>query len=267
MPEAVTYTLAEPGAGGQVLTPFTGEADSAPLYLGRGFTGFMDELRLSRTFVEAPALTRFDGRAGVAVSSPLDLGYTGTRLKRIDAKYRAESDSGVFFYYRLADRLGGDQLDGGWVQFKPGVTFPDARGRWVQLRVELFPDGRGSVTPQLSELRVVYEQDLPPAAPAGVRAEAGSSQVRLRWNVVREEDVRGYLVYYGRSPGNYHGTGADQGPSPLDVGAVTELTLAGLENGRLYYFAVVSYDAADPQHRSAFSREVSARPSGAKPEP
>jgi len=263
VPEAVTYALAGPGPGSPALTPYTGEADSAPLYLGRGFTGFMDELRLSRAFVEAPVLTRFNGRAGEAVSLPLDLGYTGTRLKRVKAEYRADSDSGIFFYYRLADRLAGDQLDGDWVQFKPGDSLAEARGRWVQLRVELFPDGLGSVTPQLSELRVIYEQDLPPAAPAGVQAVAGNSQVRLRWNLVREEDVRGYLVYYGQSPGNYHGTGADRGPSPLDVGPATELTLAGLENGRLYYFAVVSYDAADPQHRSAFSREVSARPSGA----
>ena len=263
VPEAVSYAVAGPGGGGPPLTPYVGEADSAPLYLGRGFTGFMDELRISRALVEDPVLARFDGRAGVAVSMPLDLGYTGTRLKRIEAVYRAESDSGIFFSYRLADRMSGDQLDGDWVQFKPGASLSEARGRWVQLRVELFPDGRGSVTPQLSELRVVYEQDLPPAPPAGVQAVAGNAQVRLRWNVVREEDVRGYLVYYGPSPGNYHGTGADRGASPLDVGAATELTLAGLENGRLYYFAVVAYDATDPPHRSAFSREVSARPTGA----
>jgi hypothetical protein len=75
--------------------------------------------------------------------------------------------------------------------------------------------------------------------------------------------VRGYLVYYGITPGNYHGTGADRGPSPIDVGSATELDLEGLENGRLYYFTAVCYDSTDPPHRSAFSREVSARPSGA----
>jgi hypothetical protein len=262
VPEAVTYTL-DSSAGGSPLIPYTGGADTAPVYLGRGYTGFMDELRISRAFVEAPVLTRFDGRSGVATSSPLDLGYTGTRLKRIEAVYRTESDSGIFFFYRLADRLTGEELSGDWVQFKPGESLTDARGRWVQLRVELFPDGRGEASPQLSELRVVYEQNLPPAAPAGVQAVAGNSQVRLRWNVVREENLRGYLVYYGPSPGNYHGTGADRGPSPVEVGAATEVTLGGLENGRLYYFAVVAYDDTEPPLRSAFSREVSARPSGA----
>lgn len=261
VPEAVTYVRAQ--AGGPVLTPYTGEADSAPVLLGRGFTGFLDELRLSKAFVETPVLERYNGRAGVAASSPLDLGYTGTRLKRIEAVYRAEADADIFFFYRLADRRTAEELEGDWVQFRPGTPLPEARGRYVQLRVELFPDGRRALSPQLSELRVVYEQDLPPAAPAGVQAAAGSARVRLLWSIVREEDVRGYLVYYGTAPGDYHGTGAEQGPSPIDTGSATELVLEGLENGRLYYFAVVSYDATDPPHRSAFSREVSARPSGA----
>jgi len=269
VPEAVTYVLASatqggvPAKDGAPLAPYIGEADSAPLLLGRGYTGFLDELRISRVFVEDPVLARFDGRAGVAASSPLDLGYTGTRLKRIEAVYGAQGDSDVFFYYRLADRLSSDQLDGDWVQFRPGVELPQARGRYLQLRVELFPDGRRTLSPQLSELRVVYEQDLPPAPPAGVQAVAGNARVRLAWSLVREEDVRGYLVYYGLAPGNYHGTGADRGPSPIDVGSATELELQGLENGRLYYFSVVCYDSTVPPHRSAFSKEVSARPSGA----
>jgi hypothetical protein len=261
VPEAVAY--ARSGPDGPPLAPYTGEADSAPLEVGRGYTGFLDELRISRSFVEEPVLARFDGRAGVAVSSPLDLGYTGTRLKRVEAVYEAQGDADIFFYYRLADSLYSDQLDGDWAQFQPGAELPLARGRYAQLRVELFPDGRRSLSPQLSELRLVYEQDLPPAPPAGLVAAAGNARVRLRWNLVREEDVRGYLVYYGRSPGNYHGTGADRGPSPIDVGPATELELTGLENGRLYYFAVVCYDSTEPPHRSGFSKEVSARPSGA----
>jgi hypothetical protein len=261
VPEAVAYARA--GPEGPPLEPYTGEADSAPLLVGRGYTGFLDELRISRSFVEHPVLTRYDGRAGVAVSAPLDLGYTGTRLKRVEAVYEAKGDSDVFFYYRLADRLTSDQLESDWVQFRPGDELPRALGRYAQLRVELFPDGRRSLSPQLSELRLVYEQDLPPAPPAGVLATAGDGLVRLRWKPVREEDVRGYLVYYGQAPGTYHGTDADRGPSPIDTGAATELELEGLENGRLYYFAVVCYDSTVPPHRSAFSKEVSARPSGA----
>jgi len=263
VPEAVTQVRAAPG--GPALVPYTGEADTAPVILGRGLTGFLDEVRVSRSLVEAPVLARFADRAGVAESSPLDLGSSGTRLKRIEAVFRAESDSGIFFYYRIADRLVAEDVEGSWIQLRAGQELKEARGRFVQLRLELFPDGARGVSPQLSELRVVYEPDLPPSPPGGVNAVAGNGRVRLLWNVVREEDVRGYLVYYGSSPGSYRGRDADRGPSPLDVGPAAEITLNGLENGRLYYFAVVAYDASDPPHRSLFSREVSARPSGALP--
>jgi hypothetical protein len=263
IPEAVTYAR-DPVQGGP-LSPHSGEADSAPLILGRGLVGFLDELRISRSWVQDPVLARYSGRSGSAESRPLDLGYTGTRVKRIAAVYRAEADSGLFFYYRVADRLQAEDLEGSWRQFRPGEELGEARGRFVQLRVELYPDGRRRLSPRLSELRVVYEQALPPAPPRSLAATAGNGQVRLRWSPVREEGVRGYLLYYGYAPGNYHGADGDRGPSPIDVGAVSELTLGGLENGRLYYFAVVAYDGTEPPHHSGFSREVSARPSGALP--
>ena len=131
--------------------------------------------------------------------------------------------------------------------------------------VELYPDGSRRQTPELSELRLVYEQDLPPAPPTGLYAEAGNGQVKLYWSTVNEEDVEGYFVYYGTEPGSYHGTDSDLGPSPVDAGKVSQIELTGLSNSRLYYFAVVAYDAADPPHRSLFSRELSARPSGLLP--
>jgi hypothetical protein len=263
VPEGVTY--ARDPVQGEPLVPHSGEADSAPLILGRGFIGFLDELRISRSFIQDPVLSRYSGASGSAESRPLDLGYTGTRVKRIEALYRTQADSGVFFYYRVADRLQAEDLEGNWRQLRPGEALGEARGRFVQLRVELFPDGRRSVSPRLSELRVVYEQALPPAPPSSLAVVAGNGQVRLVWSPVREEGVRGYLVYYGYEPGNYHGAEGGRGPSPIDVGAVSEFTLSGLKNGRLYYFAVVAYDGTDPPHRSGFSREVSARPSGALP--
>jgi len=210
-------------------------------------------------------LSRYSGASGSAESRPLDLGYTGTRVKRIDALYRTQSDSGIFFYFKVADRLQAEDLEGNWRQLQPGEALGEARGRFVQLRVELFPDGRRRVSPRLSELRVVYEQALPPAPPSSLAATAGNGRVRLAWSPVREEGVRGYLLYYGYEPGNYHGVDGGRGPSPIDVGAVSDFTLSGLENGRLYYFAVVAYDGTEPPHHSGFSREVSARPSGALP--
>jgi hypothetical protein len=78
---------------------------------------------------------------------------------------------------------------------------------------------------------------------------------------VNDLNLKGYRVFYGDAPHTYLGTGAEEGDSPLDAGASTRLEITGLENGRLYYFAVAAYDDSDPPQLSAFSAELSARPS------
>jgi hypothetical protein len=234
----------------------------------------VDELRIPRVFVQEPNLDRYSSNVGVFVSRTFDLGFTGTRLKRIDGVYRTPGDSAVYYYYRMTDRADADTSEIPWTQFEagqplgrrqPGEPGPDTRGRYLQVMVELYPDGSRRRTPEVSQLRLVYEQDLPPAPPTGLYAEAGNGQVSLYWSTVNEEDVAGYFVYYGSKPGSYHGRDSNLGPSPIDVGKVSQVNVTGLINSRLYYFTVVAYDATDPPHRSLFSREVSARPSSLLP--
>ncbi|MBN1836715.1 MAG: hypothetical protein JW820_12745 [Spirochaetales bacterium] len=261
VPEAVIHTTESGGEQGSVFVPAVGEARSGELCLGPDLVGFLDELRISRAFVEQPALVRYAGRTGVATSGPMDLGYTGTRVKRIDAVYDTPSDSAVYFSYRLSDQADPGEGEEPWRHFRPGQELADARGRYLEVRVELLPDGGRSNTPRVSEVRVVYEQDLPPPPPSGLYAAPEEGAVRLHWNTVNEADVRGYLVFYGDEPGNYHGTDSDLGPSPIRVeGNVSEFRITGLRNRKLYYFSVVAYDATVPPHRSPFSKETSARP-------
>ena len=201
VPEAVAYTTTTGNERGVLLLPAVGDARSGELVLGRDFVGFLDELRVSREFVQRPSLTRYDGRTGVATSSPDDLGYTGTRLKRIEAVYDTPSDTGVYFFYRLSDHWDLEQRGEAWRPFRPGQELPDSRGRYLQIMVELQPDGTRSLTPRVSEVRVVYEQDLPPPPPSGLYATSDDGAVTLYWKTVNEADVRGYRVYYGERPG------------------------------------------------------------------
>ena len=265
IPEAIRYTTDSGSERGTINRPFVGNAGPGQLRIGQRFTGFVDELRVSRLFVVAPKLDRYESRVGTFVSRTFDLGYTGTRLKRIDSVYRFPGDSAVYFYYRMTDRADADTQEVPWTQIQAGQALPDSRGRYVQVMVELYPDGQRRHSPEISELRLVYEQDLPPAPPTGVYAEAGNGKVNLYWNSVNEDDVGGYFIYYGSRPGSYHGTDSDLGPSPVDVGRVSQVEMTGLNNNGLYYFTVVAYDATDPPHRSLFSREVSARPSSLLP--
>jgi hypothetical protein len=196
------------------------------------------------------------------VTNLFDLEYSNSELVDIQADYSLPGETEIYFYYRIGEeKTGRNSVNASWKPFTPGKAPENARGRYVQLMAEFLPDGSGEVSPRLSSLTLVYEKDLPPPPPRSVRAIVGNGEVQLIWKSVLEADIKGYMVYYGHRPGRYNGTDAEGGPSPLDVGDTTSVIIDGLENGRLYYFTVVSYDASAPPHFSVFSEEVSARPS------
>jgi hypothetical protein len=264
-PEAMLHVTDTGRETGSIAMPEIGKAYASPLVLGQGFTGFMDELRISRALVSGPVLTRFLGRTGSATFRIIDLGFSATRIARIEAVTSTPSDSAVEFSYQAADRWNGKKLlagEDGWTPFIPGTDFGDGlKARFIQLRVDLYPDGTRTQSPRVSSLKIVYEPNIPPAYPAGLTALPGNGKVTLSWRRVNDLNVKGYMVYYGASPHDYLGTGATQGDSPVDAGSATTIEIGGLANGSLYYFSVVAYDDSDPRQQSGFSPEVSARPS------
>ena len=63
----------------------------------------------------------------------------------------------------------------------------------------------------------------------------------LVWNSNSEDDLAGYNVYYGKSPGDYS--------AALDVGNITEYDFSDLQEGVTYYIAVTAYDHSDNESR------------------
>ncbi len=77
---------------------------------------------------------------------------------------------------------------------------------------------------------------------------AHAAQASLAWNANPQPEVAGYMVHYGQVSGAY--------TNKVDVGKVTAYTIAGLLDGRTYYYAVTAYDAGRAE--SPFSNEASA---------
>ncbi len=263
--EDVKYITRDGRGNSEVIVPYLAGRVPANLLIGQGFTGFLDELRFKEEFVRDVILTKYSGKTGFAITRIMDLGYSDTDILQIDGVYDKPSDSDIYFYYRVSNVLkGNENLTGKWVRFLPGKRLDGIKGRYIQLRFELFPDGKRIFTPSVSQLSVVYEPNLPPASPTGLYAIAGDGRVHLYWQRVNEADVKGYLIYYGDLPGSYLGSGANEGDSPIDVGNTDNFTITGLENGKLYSFSVVAYDSSRPRHLSGFSNEITVRPSRIK---
>lgn len=265
--EGITFTTSSGAERGDAFSAFVGEVGSGGVRIAPDFHGLLDEMRVVHAaqlpdvyqpYAAAPQVI------GVAETRPIPLGDHGGRIVGIDATWSAPGDSDVAFAYRVADqRTTANTLSGEWRSFDPDRPLQElGEGRYVQLRVELLPDGAGRDTPRVSDVTVRYDPRLPPPVPTGVRASVDGSAVELEWNPVRGYDVAGYLVYYGERPGSYFGDDAQLGRSPIDVGDRTRVRLEGLTGGRAYYFAVAAFGRYGPEDASGLSREVSARPTG-----
>jgi hypothetical protein len=76
--------------------------------------------------------------------------------------------------------------------------------------------------------------------------QAHCADVTVAWDANPEPAVRGYVIYYGTSPGNY--------TQSVDVGNSTSCVISGLQAGATYYMAVPAYD--DSRDESGFSNEI-----------
>lgn len=66
-------------------------------------------------------------------------------------------------------------------------------------------------------------------------------QITLAWDKANSAEIKGYVLYYGESSGNY--------THSVDVGNKAVYTIGGLKRGKTYFFAAKAYD----QHHSEFS--------------
>jgi hypothetical protein len=286
--EALGYTTPSGTEGGEVYTPIIGIGGE--FVLGKGYTGLMDEFRIHNRYAaqvggefstegsiqKYPAAGRMETRA-------LDLGQESSGILRLEAlggritlagdrvrndyagkgDFRFADNSVVQFFMRAGDNPY-SWNDADWQVVSPGISLPPGfRGRYVQVAAVFYPSAGGETSPYLEELQIVYRPNEPPLPPTGVTAVARDGAVEISWRNSPSTELDGYLVYYGTGPGEYLGSGALRGPSPIDAGKRNTLRIEGLNNGTLYYFAVVSYTkslASSSARVGEFSREVTARP-------
>ncbi len=98
-----------------------------------------------------------------------------------------------------------------------------------------------------------------PSDVENLTAVAQNAAAKLDWSAATDDTgVTGYKLYYGLTSVTKQGEKYDK---EVDVGNVLTYTVSGLDNGKLYYFAVIAYDAAANESAS-YSPWASATPSG-----
>lgn len=263
--EAVAYTTKTQKPQGEIYTPKLGTGGL--FILGERYSGLIDNLRIMPLYTDTALETKYPLNGGFLITKPLDMGFTDSQVLKVVADVRAPKEGAVFPQVQLFIRTANNPYQ--WIDEDPNLWIPiengtllgaQMKGRYAQVKVQLYPSDTGESAPMLNSLTIFYEPDIPPPPPSMVQAIARDGAVELLWKPSPDRDLAGYVVYYGTAPGTYFGTDAVLGPSPIDVGLRTSIVIDGLQNGRVYYFSVAAYDKASPAHIGALSREVAARP-------
>jgi len=263
--EAVKFITKTGHENGTVCDPILGVV--ADIDLCSNYTGKIDNFRIERRpFIRENAdlyatgneTYRTDG--GRFTSHPVLISQAAT-LDAVNAIMNVPAQTDVRLYVRSGDNCWGwTDTYPAWKEIYSGEEISGVSGLYFQVAAELLPDGNGMTSPSITQLELQYTEQPLPAAPFTVLAESGDGSVTLSWSYSLDDTAGGYYVYYGNRSGEYLGRVAAEGMSPVKAGNVTSLTLNGLKNGTIYYFAVSAYSRIDESINGPLSKEVYARP-------
>lgn len=235
------------------------------------YTGEIDDFRILRRPYSPPDFQSADNagkighvqylpQGGRFVTKPIMVS-NGSILNSLKAEMSVPSQAEICYYVRSGDNFyGWTDSYPEWKPVESGEEISGVSGLYFQVAAELMPDGNGEKTPTITEITLDFTELIEPLPPFIVKAVAGNGSVTVSWNYSVEESAGGYYLYYGTRPGEYLGRMAIEGESPINVGNTTSYTVTGLENGKIYYFAVATWSVYDMRVIGKLSKEVFARP-------
>lgn len=237
------------------------------------YTGIIDDFCIARSYIGEPqylssvneddeALTKshYVTSGGRFETLPI-MTKAGTTLNKLRVIDTTPKQTEVHYYVRSGDNQFNWTSDyPRWKKVTPGQKISGVTGLYFQVACNLFSDGSGNRTPSVSQIDLVLTPMQTPRPPYKLNVLKGDRSVTLKWSASTDENIGGYYVYYGTKSGEYLGKRAIEGSSPVDVGDNLSCTLQGLQNGKIYYFAVATYSAIDENISGDLSREVYARP-------
>ena len=261
--EALKYITEGGREGKTIYQPVLGEV--APISIAPAYTGCVDDFRILSRVTDSSeprnlVYDKYKVDGGRFESLPI-MTSPGSVVDSVQIVDNVPPQTEIRYYVRAGDNFyNWNESEPKWVRVQNGQEIAGVKGRYMQVAADLFPDGAGRNTPSVTEIKINYTQVPPPTAPFSVRARPGDGMVDLSWSYSVDENAGGYYIFYGNRPGEYLGTDADQGTSPIKVDNITSFRLTGLKNGAIYYFAVSTYSKEDSQISGSLSNEAHARP-------
>jgi hypothetical protein len=267
--EAICYMTSTKREGGEVyLVSFGAKAE---VEFCSEYTGKIDDIRILRRPYSIPDYQSaevagkverllYQPKGGHFITRPIVVS-TGSKLTNLIAEMNVPAQTEVSFFVRSGDNYyNWTDSYPAWKPVTSGKDIKDVKGMYFQIACYIYPDGDGTITPTITQIKLDFEEMPLPLPPFTVKAEAGNGSVTLSWSYSVDDTAGGYYIYYGTRPGEYLGRFAVEGDSPINAGNTTTFKITGLENGKIYYFAIASWSSLDDRIIGPLSKEVYARP-------
>jgi len=263
IPEAVEYVNREGNEAGGSYPFYSGKRSR--IVMGENFTGALDEFRIKSEWINNFNLSRFDRLEGYFNTGMIDLKHSKSEVFSVECLDNVPEGTDINYHYILSDSPENPDINSPMWKILPMGKVRISGGRFLFIKGTLFSDGEKQISPSVNRINIKYDERRSPPPPSMVKAELSDRKLKLRWSDVPDTDIDGYLVYIGEKPGKYFGTGKIN--SPIDAGLSNSMVIDNLENGRIYYIAVLSYYNTASSVGSIikkggiYSKEISARPS------
>lgn len=242
--DEVHYATVSRNPEDTILIPKFQYSEGADAILGKNFFGYIDEFRISTDSRKGFRISNYRAEDGIVISPVFDTEYTGTKVIDLKNSSTISENSEIKYYFRSSNKLFPKlSTYPAWKLFSPGIY-----GRYIQWKAVLKTLDNGFTTPEFYGINLIYEKDIPPDPPIGVKLESKNKVFIIAWNRNTEIDIGGYYVHYGHNP--------DRFIRKFNVGMKNSYTIKGLRAGIRYYFAISAYDKAKPVHESYLSEIV-----------
>lgn len=247
IPESVAYSTSTEEESNTVFPPYIGNFSKNEIYIGERLRGFIDELRISESFIEQPNLTKYRS-TGSFNTSVIDINSEPVIIENIIINEKLELETATKYMFRVSDIpfLANNNIIE-WMELN--TLTDDNIGRYIQVRGDFFSNGNTDFSPRLENVEIQWSKIPNPPAPKIVISTPEKGNIKIEWNPVKHFDIDGYYLYFGEKNNNY--------TEMIDVGKKTSYTVEELEPNKIYYFSIRSYLNTS---KSDYSIEIYERP-------
>ncbi len=240
----------------EILTPRFLKFDGSDLVLFKNFLGYCDNFRIGtsanidfKKYINA-ILEK------VTITSPvIDLKYINSQIQDIVFKIKDHNKGLIQLFFKYGNTFNDTNMmkwgdEALYLINKDTLVINNFNltAKYIQWKAVLRRNPIEKDVPAFYYFNVKYRENFPPLSPVNIKILEYNNKIKLSWDENLEEDLKGYIIYWGRQSEHYE--------NKVDIGLKNSYIIDSLQAMQNYYFSIKAYDSKKPYNLSEFSKEV-----------